>query len=734
VFSLNLLSGFTSSHGFKDLNNLSVLSSLYLYNLSRPRSRSPYLYNSNNSCTVGIEFAFSPNAVQRSLLSNIFRLARSFYVSFNSNSTNYRGGASSNTGATSQRDVLFYYTHIHTSIYNSQYRLPDRYLYPLHENFDYSYSKPSLFSLYPPFDYQSYNSAPAAIMPLIASRIDLPEEKQFIDMLEVLPPSLSILYSKPNNDLLVTPSIHSPRQPRSRLSSDKEYVKLVKKLYTVGMVDFTQSPKCVNSLFSVSKDDNKDRLIIDARLANTYFIPSPPVQLPSPTSFTYLHFPHSDKVFIAKLDISNFYHRLKLPIWLSDYFCLLPVRRADIFSHTQSEEIIYPRCRTLPMGWSHSVFIAQMIHLNLLYNPRFTSLPSLYHPYHNILNIHNGTLSPFITRNIVIHIVYIDDLILISLNSDLIDVLFNYAIRCYSCVNLIVKLSKSLRATTGDVDALGLVINGTSGVLTVSGKKRLSILHSTIRFIKSCRSISGYQLASLIGEYTWLMLVRRPALSSIRFCYYYIDKYKNTSSHLWTSVRHELSQLACLLPLLNVNLRDPNHYYAYSSDASMSGAGIVRKVLSEKIFIHIIVNNKSGLSDSSSSSSLLDDKFIPYFYNFSHQNRKISTLNQHHWSTIIAHKWRFKEHINLLEARAALLTLLSSLRARKNPFLSTRILLCIDNQVLYYALKKGRCSSPNLLLIIKKISSLLLSSSITLYPIWIPSELNPADRASRLYS
>jgi peptidoglycan/LPS O-acetylase OafA/YrhL len=53
--------------------------------------------------------------------------------------------------------------------------------------------------------------------------------------------------------------------------------------------------------------------------------------------------------------------------------------------------------------------------------------------------------------------------------------------------------------------------------------------------------------------------------------------------------------------------------------------------------------------------------------------------------------------------------------------------------VTYYALWKGRCTSPQLLLLLRRVNALLLASGMLLLPGWLPSEINPADAPSRAY-
>ena len=61
-----------------------------------------------------------------------------------------------------------------------------------------------------------------------------------------------------------------------------------------------------------------------------------------------------------------------------------------------------------------------------------------------------------------------------------------------------------------------------------------------------------------------------------------------------------------------------------------------------------------------------------------------------------------------------------------------RLLLLSDSSTCVGAINKGRSSSYRILRPLRSISALLLGAGIALRVLWIPTELNPADAASRL--
>ena len=146
------------------------------------------------------------------------------------------------------------------------------------------------------------------------------------------------------------------------------YVSLIRRMSALGMVDFTTAPKVVNGVFGVPKDGDSQRLIIDARPANAVFVDPPKVSLPTPDLLSQMVAPSDTPFYVAKVDLDNFYHRLTLPVWMRSYFALPSVCASDVgLGHVYGDHTrIHPCCTTLPMGWSHSVYLAQTAHEHLL--------------------------------------------------------------------------------------------------------------------------------------------------------------------------------------------------------------------------------------------------------------------------------------------------------------------------------------------------------------------------------
>jgi hypothetical protein len=209
-------------------------------------------------------------------------------------------------------------------------------------------------------------TAPQPSLMISSEKVSLPSQAGTAELLSVLPPHLSAIYSKPES-LLCPPAVPLVAR-KAFMCSHTEYVLLLKRMLDRDMISFTESPLAVNGLFGVDKDNGASiRLIIDARPVNSMFIPSPPVSLPTPDLVAALNVPTGTTLFAAKVDLDNFYHRIKLPEAWWPYFALPSIRAADLnISGYAADSRIFPCCKTLAMGFSHSVFLAQAVHEHII--------------------------------------------------------------------------------------------------------------------------------------------------------------------------------------------------------------------------------------------------------------------------------------------------------------------------------------------------------------------------------
>jgi len=622
---------------------------------------------------------------------------------------------------------------------------------------DESYSSPSIL----PFT-SAFSSSLTPVVPLIADRISLPgpDRLNIIPMCDLLPmevaqryaaaPSLCPFTSASSSPLLRPPheifelNTVSPLRPARVAGSRREYVRLIGRMLKQGMIGFTSTPKAVNGIFAVGKDAESDRLIIDAQPANRLFIQPSHANLPNPSHIVQLQVSGKKTMFVGKSDLSNFYHHLGLPQWMQSFFALPRLTREELigigYTGDSSQEL-FPMCLTMPMGFSHAVDIAQSCHEHILYSTGILMKSD------NIL----FTSSPLVTDDRILHGIVIDDFFMFALNRQMALDLFTRVIAAYRSVGLVVKQSKVVEPTSDPVKVIGFDIDGAKHSVSLPTDSIVSLVSATLSVLqRGC--ITGLGLSHLIGRWTWLMLLRRPSLSILQHVYRFITVAHTRRFDLWPSVRRELWMLIGILPMLSAQLDSPINSHLVATDASMVGGGVVSTQLTRSLMKQIwpmcsskqhvrlqtLLQRESQqanpihlLSSAHSLAPVDEDTLDQLVVSQSVFDSFYSLVSGLSWSTIISHRWRdSSEHINSLELRAVLLSVHWLLSFPSS--LTSRVYLLVDSTVALYSLWKGRSSSPLLLLILRKISSLLLASGMMLMTSWIPSEVNPADEPSRI--
>lgn len=540
---------------------------------------------------------------------------------------------------------------------------------------------------------------PSDVTPIIADKVSLPDEAGAVNLLEILPPDLVEFYSQPGRFLRSTPDPSAAGSRLLKFCSETEYLKLLQRLRGLNMVEFTAKvPKALNGLFGVKKPDGTIRLIIDARTANGFFVEPDKTELPNAEMLVDLHTESDGPLFVGKTDLADYYHRIKLPEHLRSYFALPPVRAGDLgLNNFPPDLLVYPQCVTLPMGWSHSVRIAQLAHEFILDN-RSSLKASDRITERNDLSVGNGRVRLM---------VYIDDVVFIGTSRKQVRAHMSEYERTMRRSGFLVKPTKKIKPTMEPVEALGFSIVGKSKRVMASPSKVWSLLKTTRQMVASGYA-TGNEVRVLIGKWTWLLLVNRPTLSVMNAVYRFIESAGPIKFELWPSVRAELVTLCGLAPLLSASFAARTSKTVIAVDASNWGEGVVSAKCKRSRVQDVVVAN--------SDDHRLHERFI-------RRNR---------WKVAISAKWKRKEHINVLELRAVktalswFLTTKKSIRSR-----GRRLLLFTDSQVVHGVLKKGRTSSHSLLVRARAVAALLLCSGIRLSIRWVSTHLNPADGPSR---
>jgi hypothetical protein len=543
-------------------------------------------------------------------------------------------------------------------------------------------------------------------MPIVADRLALPASSRSVGIISTLRGEQRLRYSAPEHILRQDPPLVMPSAPV--FASHEQYVQTLLRLSSLDMLGLTHNPRAINGLFAIDKGDGTQRLIVDARPANSLFVEPEPVKLPLPDLISSLapvsaHGTQPAATYACKVDIEAFFHSFRLPDDFLPYFALPPVRPSELGIQCAGDEPIFPCLNRLPMGWNHSVVLAQSAHENLLNDSGFLQASD---------RITTDTDS-HIDR--VRHAVYIDDLILFATDPVLLARVQRRYIEYIELAGFRVKPSKVVLPSCDGVDVLGLEFNGRNHSYGLRASKLIRLVLRTQDLVHRGFS-SGRELASTIGAWTWAMLVRRPALAAFSAVYRFINCADTRTFMLWPSVVHELQTASGLAPLLQVNLEAKFFKQAIATDASIEGFGVV--------VADIPSNNQQ---DAATAAGLGNNDQVT-----SQQTEAIKVLATARWRTVISAKWRRPlHHINEGELRAVS-TAFRWVSSRPSSR-GSKILCFCDNTAVVGALSKGRTSSFNLLSLLRPLSAILLLFDYRLFTVWVPSACNPADRPSRVF-
>lgn len=569
---------------------------------------------------------------------------------------------------------------------------------------------------------ESGDAANPATRAVVADLLSLPQAAAAVDILQALPPKRRAQYISEEYTLYRAPGPHAeadaqPQQARPQrppkpvtLTSTAEWAKAVTRMWRSGMIAFPRSIMAVCGVFAVTKPDGRLRMITDARPANWWFNPPEPVTLPSPDVIARIRAPSNGAIYVARTDAADFYHSFKTPKWMWSYFGLPRVQALSLPAEARAQwtrvhgrepadsEWLRPAMCTLPMGYAHAVLLAQEAHVELL-----NSMPDVFAREDRLGDplCTDTTLRP----GRVLHAVCIDDLLLFGLEPAEVGRRQGLYLEAGRSRGYTYKPEKLVLPTADGAPVLGMELHGTEGTLRLKPEKMMSLVEATRQAVAS-GAMKALDYQSLIGRWVWAVLPFRPALSVMSATFALVQRFKRGTVQLWPSVRRELLALADMAPLIAADLRAPQWHQIVASDASERGMGVVAVDPQRVQAMEPVGSTIPGVRGAVVSAPVAPAAV-----------------------TVISARWRWQEHINVLEARAAHAALRWVLRHALPG--GVRVPLWTDSAVVCYALRKGRSSSTPLNRLLRAMAADMLLSDARIDADWVQSAANPADEPSR---
>lgn len=546
------------------------------------------------------------------------------------------------------------------------------------------------------------------------------------EMLRLLPTKWAKYYADPESLLLPRTRRARGRQRRKKpafLVEGKEYAGLVELLFKRGMISFVR-PGAVRSetgLFAVPKD-SEQRLINDCRPTNEKQVDPPPLELPGPDLLSQLQ--ADGPVVCWKYDVASCFHRIRLPeVWWP--FFALPAVSADVVAKTDfggsrtrrsvKRGMWHPVFTVLPMGWKFAPHICQEIHMEVVRRAvggvRFQDL-----------------ICTQLDRRVdrPRFLIYLDDGAGLAPVSKLAEALelFGAILTALADSGLSTKLAKNLPPAVQVMKCLGMRWDGADASFAPPVEGLLDLMRVTEQLVRAGWACPK-ALQSIVGRWVWYLLPSRLALSVLSSTYRFAEVFgtKAEPVALWSSVAKELRTLVGLAPLLRCSWRRPFLDFLTASDASETGGGVsvsrsradILRVFSAELWSYWRRFPSEGQFDITADA----DAWMG--------QRGENPLV---WRHVVSRKFRFKQGIAVLEARAAVdaVRRVLDLKERHRRF---SMVLFVDNTVVVGGLTKGRSKSHDVLVQLRFLAVYALVYEIRLLVVYIPSASNPADEPSR---
>ena len=630
-----------------------------------------------------------------------------------------------------------------------------------------------------------YEAAGSTLASFSLDRVSLPES------VHDCPQVTDLLYGTDAHQYLEDPErMLKPAEDHSDITpywdpllrkSVRHYKSLIQRLHKIGYCSYTLTPKERAGIFVVKKSDGvRQRLIIDGRRANFRFATPPSVRLCSPESFakaeiTWEDFDHTlfpgfealPELHVGLSDIRDCFHRLKQPRWLQEFFCFDPVPAKWVGLSGQElggtqlkpDDLVYPMPSSLPMGCSWSLYFAQTISEKLMGEVKGLEQSSL-------LRDRGPPLVIKVPRELLEgrsdpgpgagkprpegdprHYVYVDNLGVLSMDRSVVESSLSSITETFE--------QRGLKLHPGEVkshkvDALGCRLSGRQCRASLK-PARMWRLRQGIRHMLKMRCVSGRVLEVLIGHATYCSLLNRCLMPIFHATYKFIRKHYGERVTLWATVRREFEVFAALLPLCFSDWSRAWNGYISASDASLTGFGVCGRRIDPEIAAQVgRVPERERFRRCPSTSARASALSAALTENESDMDQEVEALleagwevdasfvevprallRKSDWEVNLYGKWAYPDDILVLEGHALVKSLSRIAHTRHGK--DARQLLLVDNLPVALAFDRGRSRNYKVLRCIRKFSALCLSRNLACAVRWIPSELNSADKPSRVF-
>eukprot|EP00438_Fugacium_kawagutii_P032532 Skav202150 [mRNA] locus=scaffold970:142130:165817:- [translate_table: standard] len=587
--------------------------------------------------------------------------------------------------------------------------------------------------------------APVIAKPVIAERLSVPAAPPEFDPTGLFTEPHATVYDDPISTAMAPEATTFP-PPKVRVHATREQaLAFVKFLDDRDRLELIPGEKARRThlcgAFSLAKDLEKDRLIVDARPANQleHTLQSWTRTMGSVSALIQHELLPAETMYCSGTDLRDYYYCFKVSSRRSKRNALrCPLTHSEAsqlqcFSKAEgNHRLYYPALRTLAMGDNNAVELGQHAHLKI------GLAAGIIHP-RDLITTHGRAPRSSVSCGLII-----DDIVFLQASSRVhtVDDPSDAARRLaamkseYERYQLAAHPKKTFTDET-KVEFWGAALDGVSGLVRPAPRRLVPLLSLTAR-VASFGFATVALLQVLAGSWVSVLQYRRRTLSILETIYEaQWGREDDDVVQLDPKLTDELWSLTILGPVLAADLRAQSSGCVYMSDASEEAQAVVacqvpqqfakelqRHSLSRGGWSKLLSPWKSWLK----SRNWLDlDAELPGGVPLvSHPLwLKLATCLQ--YEKRLFQRVKARRHINVLELEVVLM--LEKDLAKRGGDL--RYCLGADSQVTLACLVKGRSSSPRLNAMLRQSWPTFLGAGLVGNYGFVPSLANPGDDPTR---
>ena len=590
---------------------------------------------------------------------------------------------------------------------------------------------------------------PTVARPIVADRIKLPSAPRFRPQ-GFMDARTAHRYDKPLDYARDSAGCHAPPKVKV-LAALPEKLKLYRNLAdTKRLVPSLEPPERRGfgaGLFAVGKDAARDRLILDARPANSLEDGGSrwSKTLASAVAVTGLVLARDRTYLFSGADLKDcFYQFIASPDrvvrnMLADRLTAEQaefVFRRPMHEHADSEGYVHIALASLAMGDCGACEYAQCSHLGVCVQGGVISSGEL---------LVHACVPP---RGLLSIGLVIDDLVCLDqvLSSQVAQVCagevpgagssrLDAALQAYKRAPLEVSEAKIFRNKV-QASFWGITVCGASGWLKPNPHRLWPLILVTLRTVELGLA-TRHLLESITGCWISVFILKRRLLSAMELVFKAAAGEHNSVIRLSPELRAELSSLALLGPMCAVNLRAPVVPEITATDASSTWQAAVRATvpgpIAHEAFRQSVQRGAWTRLLSQPSAWLREHNLLDQVGELPGGDVYQALPLYCGLATVPAYRelWRRKYasrvHINVGELEAFLRE--ESRSGARAP--CSRQIFALDSQVGIGCVAKGRSASPRLNNLLSRSIAPVLGFQIQSVVIYFPTSLNPADEPTR---